>query len=85
MQVKEVKIGKRTFEVRQLTMEEGYAMIGKTGGEELDIPTMINACVTQNGKPLKPNTLSFQDANTLLPTVLELNSANLDEGKAGND
>lgn len=66
-----IKIKDRTFEVRKLTLEEGMPLMMKQG--EMDMASIVYACVTEGGKPLEPGSLSMGEGAKLMPVVLRVN------------
>ena len=68
------------YEVRELTMEQGFAIL-KDG--EMDVPSLIRASVLVDGEPAKEGEISMRIAQKLMPEVLRVND--LEGREPGND
>ena len=75
-----MKIDGIEYEVRELTMEQGFAIL-KDG--ELDVPSLIRASILVNGQPAVEGEISMRVAQKLMPEVLKANG--LEEREPGND
>lgn len=81
MKTKVLDIGERSYEIREITMEEGMPLIS-AGDGNVDLAGLIRASVRINGKRPKEGEISMGDAMKLMPLVMELN--NFNTGEAGN-
>lgn len=81
MKTKTIKIEGKTYEVRELSMEEGMPLISAQTGN-LDVAALIRSATKVNGQPVKEGDISFAAAMQLMPVVMELNSFN--GGASGN-
>ena len=75
-----MKIDGIEYEVRELTMEQGFAIL-KDG--ELDVPSLIRASILVDGQPAVEGEISMRVAQKLMPKVLKANG--LEERDPGND
>jgi len=75
-----MKIDGIEYEVRELTMEQGFAIL-KDG--ELDVPSLIRASILVDGQPAVEGEISMRVAQKLMPEVLKANG--LEERDPGND
>ena len=75
-----MKIDGIEYEVRELTMEQGFAIL-KDG--ELDVPSLIRASILVDGQPAQEGEISMRVAQKLMPEVLKANG--LEERDPGND
>ena len=82
MQTELVELDGIVYEVSELGMDSGFAMLGEDG--QLDAPTMIRAAVTMDGAKIEQDGISLRHAQKLLPVVLRLNGME-STGEEGND
>ena len=75
-----MKIDGIEYEVRELTMEQGFAILK---GGELDVPSLIRASILVDGQPAVEGEISMRVAQKLMPEVLKANG--LEERDPGND
>ena len=75
-----MKIDGIEYTVRELTMEEGFEIIGDG---EIKIPELIRACVLIDGVAPEVGQLSMRVAQKLMPEVLRVNG--MSEDAEGND
>jgi hypothetical protein len=69
----------KKYEVKELTMEQGFAIMS---GGELDVPTLIRASITIDGRPAGEGEISMKVAQKLMPAVLKANG--LEDNSEGN-
>ena len=82
MKTKTIKIEGKTYEVRELSMEEGMPLISATSGS-IDIAGLIRCATRIDGKPAKEGEIGMGAAMQLMPVVMELNSfAGAEQGNA---
>lgn len=82
MKTKKIEIEGKSFEIRELTLEEGMPLISTTTGT-MDIAALIRAATTINGHPAQPGEITMGEGMKLMPIVMELNSfAGGDSGNA---
>lgn len=81
MQTEVIEIDGDLYEVSELGMDAGFALLSEDG--ELNIPAMIKATVTRNGEKLEgEDPISLRHAQKLAPIVLKLNGMEpVEEGK----
>jgi len=75
-----MKINGIEYTVRELTMEQGFAIL-KDG--ELDVPSLIRASILVDGQPAQEGEIPMRVAQKLMPEVLKANG--LEEREPGND
>ncbi len=73
MKTKTINIDEKSFELRELTMEEGMPLIANATGT-IDIACLIRSATKINGEPAKEGEISLGTAMKLMPHVMELNS-----------
>jgi len=78
MKTKEITIDGATYTVRELSMEEGFPLFSAEG--KLDMPSLIRAAVTIDGRTPEKGEISLSTAIKLMPHVNELNSFGGGEG-----
>lgn len=82
MKTETLVIDNTTYEIRQLTMEEGFSYINVATGAP-DIVGLIKAAVRVNGQPVAAGAISMSDSMKLMPIVMKLNLPQ--EATAGNE
>ena len=65
-----MKINNIEYTIRELTMEEGFEVIGDG---QVNIPDLIRACVLIDGEQAKPGQISMRVANKLMTEVMRVN------------
>lgn len=82
MKTKNIEIDGKSFDVRELTLEEGMPLISSATGT-MDIAGLIRAATRINGAPAQPGEITMSEGMKLMPLVMELNSfAGGDSGNA---
>ena len=81
MKTEAVEIDGIIYEVSEIGMDDGFAMLDDDGS--LNAPAMIRAAVKLDGQAIEQNGISLRHAQKLLPMVLKLNGmeAGEEEGK----
>ena len=79
MKTKDIKIDGKTYQVRELTMEEGMPLLTGASGQP-DMAAMIRVSTKIDGKPAKEGDITMSVAMKLLPLVNELNTFVAAEG-----
>jgi hypothetical protein len=72
MKTETLVIDNTTYEIRALTMEEGFSFINVATGAP-DVVGLIKAAVRINGAPVAEGSISMSDSMKLMPIVMRLN------------
>jgi hypothetical protein len=72
MKTETLVVENTTYEIRQLTMEEGFSFINVATGAP-DVVGLIKAAVKINGAPVTEGAISMSDSMKLMPIVMRLN------------